>query len=249
MSELQHPESRGFERVADLYERARPEYPREAVDWLAERLDLRSSRIVLDLGAGTGKLTRGLLRTGAEVIAVEPGDAMRAELERALPGVQALRGSAEHIPLPEASVDAIAVGQAFHWFRFDEAIPELHRVLRSRGSVALVWNARDQESPLQREINELLAGFIPAGRAVVGDSARRLAESPLFGPIEERRFQFVQNLDAEGLVNRLASTSFVAASTRAKQAEFGRQLRELAARYGGVVEFPYVTDVYISRAA
>src|SRR5947207_16006721 len=135
VSELQHPDSRSFELVADLYERARPGYPPEAIAWLAEQLDLRAGRTVLDLGAGTGKLTRALVATGAHVIAVEPGDAMRAELSRAVPEAQALCGAAEEIPLPDASLDAIAVGQAFHWFRHDEALPELHRVLRDRKSV------------------------------------------------------------------------------------------------------------------
>ncbi len=155
MSELQHPESRSFELVADLYERARPGYPPEAVAWIADRLELRPGRTVLGLGAGTGKLTRALLETGARVIAVEPGDAMRAELERAAPGAEALRGSAKDIPLPNASVDAIAVGQAFHWFRHDFAIPELHRVLRAGGGVALLWNSRDPDAPLHQEIRRL----------------------------------------------------------------------------------------------
>src|SRR5207302_1146418 len=156
VSELQHPESRGFELVADVYERARPRYPPKAVAWLAERLDLRAGRTVLDLAAGTGKLTRALLETDAQVIAVEPGDAMRAELLRAVPGVEAVRGSAERIPLGDASVDAVTIGQAFHWFRYDEAIPELHRVLRPGGAVGLLWNGRDQEAPIQRQIRELV---------------------------------------------------------------------------------------------
>ena len=109
--------------MADVYERARPEYPAEAVDWIAAKLDLRPGRTVLDLGAGTGKLTRALIPTGARVIAVEPGDAMRAELERAVPSALALRGSAEAIPLGDNTVDAITVGQAFHWFRHDERFP------------------------------------------------------------------------------------------------------------------------------
>lgn len=249
MSELQHPESRGFELVADLYERARPGYPPEAVRWTAERLDLRSGRTVLDLGAGTGKLTRALVETGADVLAVEPGDAMRAELERVLPDVRALRGSAESMPLPDGRVDAITVGQAFHWFRFDEALPELHRVLRPGGGVALIWNGRDQDSPLQSEIKELLQPFVPSERAVAPHTSRHLAESPLFHSFEQGTFRFVQELDADGLVGRIASISFVAGATAEQRAELERKLRELAARSGGVVAFPYVTDVYVSRAA
>jgi SAM-dependent methyltransferase len=249
VSELQHPDSRPFELVADLYERVRPGYPPEAVRWIAERLDLRSGRIVVDLGAGTGKLTRSLVETGAEVLAVEPGDAMRAELERVLPQVKALRGSAESIPLPDATVDAITVGQAFHWFRFDEALPELHRVLRPGGGVALIWNGRDHDSPLQNEIKALLEPFVPSDRAVAPHTSSHLAESPLFHSFEQRTFRFVQELDADALVDRISSISFVAGSTPEKRAELERKLRELAARSGGVVEFPYVTDVYVSRAA
>jgi SAM-dependent methyltransferase len=249
VSELQHPDSRPFELVADLYERVRPGYPPEAVRWIAERLDLRRGRIVVDLGAGTGKLTRSLVETGAEVLAVEPGDAMRAELERVLPQVKALRGSAESIPLPDATVDAITVGQAFHWFRFDEALPELHRVLRPGGGVALIWNGRDHDSPLQNEIKALLDPFVPSGRAVAPRTSSHLAESPLFHSFEQRTFRFVQELDADALVGRISSISFVAGSTPEKRAELERKLRELAARSGGVVAFPYVTDVYISLAA
>jgi SAM-dependent methyltransferase len=248
VSELQHPESRGFELVADLYERARPGYPPEAVGWTADRLDLRSGRTVLDLGAGTGKLTRALVETGAEVLAVEPGDAMRAELLRVLPEVPALRGSAENIPLGDGSVDAITIGQAFHWFRFDEALPELHRVLRPGGGVALLWNARDQESPLQQAVTELLEAFVPSGRAVAPNASRHLDESPLFHSFEQRTFRFTQELDTDGLVGRVTSVSFVAASTPEKRAELEQKLRELAASSGGAVAFPYVTDVYVSRA-
>jgi SAM-dependent methyltransferase len=215
VSELQHPDSRSFELVADVYERARPTYPPEALAWIAERLDLREGRTVLDLGAGTGKLTRALLETGARVIAVEPGDAMRAELERATPAAEALRGSAEDIPLREASVDAIAVGQAFHWFRHDVAIPELHRVLRPGGGVALIWNTRDPDTQLQQKVSELIAPFVPAGRPEADESQRRLAESELFGPVEEWRFTFVQQLDADLLAERIASVSFVAAAPEA----------------------------------
>jgi ubiquinone/menaquinone biosynthesis C-methylase UbiE len=249
VSDLQHPESRAFEFVADLYERARPEYPAEAVAWIAEQLVLHAGRTVLDLGAGTGKLTRALLATGAHVIAVEPGEAMLAELIRVVPDAEALHGAAEDIPLPDESVDAVAIGQAFHWFRHDEALPELHRVLRPGGGIALVWNARDQDALLQREVSELIEPFVPAGRtAVAPDSSRALSESELFGPLEERRFTFVQELDADGLVGRILSISFVAAAPAEKRAELEQNLRELVAAYGGSVAFPYVTDVYVSRA-
>lgn len=235
--------------MADLYERVRPEYPPEAVAWIAERLALGAGRTVLDLGAGTGKLTRALLATGVRVIAVEPGEAMLAELIRVLPDAEALHGAAEDIPLADDSVDAVSVGQAFHWFRHDEALPELHRVLRPGGGIALAWNARDQDAPLQREVSELIEPFVPAGRtAVVPDSSRALSESDLFGPLEERRFGFVQELDADGLVGRILSISFVAVAPAENRIELEQKLRKLVAANGGSVVFPYVTGVYVSRA-
>jgi SAM-dependent methyltransferase len=249
VSELQHPESRSFELVADVYERARPGYPPEAIAWMAEELELGPGRSVLDIGAGTGKLTRALVATGAYVIAVEPGAAMLAELRRVLPGVEALQGAAEVVPLADASVDAVTVGQAFHWFRHDEALPELHRVLRPGGAVAVIWNSRDQERPLQREITDLIAPFVPAGRPPVGHSTQALEASELFGPVKRRTFTWAQELDADGLVGRIASVSFVAAGPAERRAELERKLREIVAAAGGRVDFPYVTELYVSRAA
>jgi SAM-dependent methyltransferase len=248
VSDLQHPESRSFELVADVYERARPGYPQEAIDWIAAKLGLGSGTTVLDLGAGTGKLTRALAETGAHVIAVEPGNAMRGELERALPDVEALRGAAEDIPLPDESVDCIAVGQAFHWFRHDEAIPELHRVLRPGGGVALVWNARDPHNPLQKEISELIAPFFPPGRPDSEEWPLPLRESELFGPLEERHFSFVQELDPDTLAERIASVSFVAAAPAEARRELDAAIRLAADKLGGRIPFVYVTRAYVSFA-
>lgn len=243
MSELQHPDSRAFELVADVYERGRPGYPADAIAWLVERLDLRPGRTVLDLGAGTGKLTRALVPSGARVVAVEPGEQMLAQLRRVLPGVESRLGSAEAIPLEDDSVDALTVGQAFHWFRHDEALPEIHRVLRPQGGIGLIWNARDR----RWDVTELLEEFIPSGRAAPGTWSDQLRASALFGPVEERRFRFAQTLDADGLVDRLLSISFVAAAPEQKRLALERSVRVLVAERGGRVELPYVTDVYVSR--
>jgi ubiquinone/menaquinone biosynthesis C-methylase UbiE len=248
VSELQHPDSRSFEQVAGLYERVRPEYPDDAVAWIVDELDLRPGRTVLDLAAGTGKLTRQLLASGVEVIAVEPGEAMLAELRRAVPNVTALRGAAERIPLGDDSVDAITVGQGFHWFRFDEALAEMHRVLRTGGGVALLWNNRDQGDELQRDVTKLMEPFVPAGRSMSFDSSKHLRESSLFGPVEERNFRFAQELDADGLVGRILSISFIATAPDERRTALERQLREVADALRGTFAFPYVTSVYVSRA-
>lgn len=249
MAELQHPDSRPFELVADVYERARPEYPQDAVDWIAQELGLHAGRTVLDVGAGTGKLTRALVETGARVIAVEPGEAMLGQLRHAVPRAEALLGAAENIPLADDSVDALTVGQAFHWFRHDEALPELHRVLRTGGGIALVWNWRDQDQPLQREVNELVARFVPPGRPHGRAWVRPLEASPLFGPIEQRTFRFEQRLDADGLAERIGSISFVVSSPAERRSQLDQQLRELVAARGGRVRLDYVTEVYVARAS
>jgi SAM-dependent methyltransferase len=248
VSELQHPSSRSFELVADVYERARPEYPAEAIDWLTRELDLREGRTVADLGAGTGKLTRALFATGARAIAVEPGDAMLAELRRVLPGVETVRGGAEAIPLADGSVDAVTAGSAFHWFRQQEAVPEIHRVLAPGGAVAVLWNSRDHERLLQQRVSALIKALVPRDRPPMSHSIRPLQSSPLFGPVEHRVFPFVQQLDADGVVDRIASISFVAAAPAETRAELAKELRGVVAAEGGNVDFAYVTEVYVSRA-
>jgi SAM-dependent methyltransferase len=245
VSDLQHPDSRAFELVADVYERGRPGYPREAVEWLADKADVRAGRTVLDLGAGTGKLMRALSATGARVVAVEPGEQMLAELRRMVPEVEALLGAAEAIPLPDESVDAVAVGQAFHWFRHDEALPEIHRVLRPGGALALIWNERDRDDPLQGELSELLAPFVPPNRPDSSTWVEPLVASGLFGDVERAQFAFGQEMDADGLVDRMMSVSFVAAASADRRAGLAAGLRNVAGARGGRVTLAYVTAVYV----
>ncbi|WP_432018100.1 class I SAM-dependent methyltransferase [Streptomyces sp. 1222.5] len=131
-----------FGAVADAYAAHRPDYARAAVRWA---LEPAPGPRVLDLGAGTGKLTATLVVLGAEVIAVEPDTGMRTELRRSLPGVRALPGSAEAIPLPDASVDAVLAGNAMHWFDMATAGPEIARVLAPDGVLAGLWNLMDDQ--------------------------------------------------------------------------------------------------------
>jgi SAM-dependent methyltransferase len=248
VSELQHPQARPFEQVAALYERTRPEYPAEAVEWLRSELDLRAGRTVLDLGAGTGKLTRALAGTGASVIAVEPGEAMLAELARAVPDVDARIGGAEAIPLEDGSVDAVTAGQSFHWFRHDEAVAEIHRVLRPGGRLALIWNRRDPDDALQQEISDAIAPLVPPDRPGATSWDVPLPDTPLFEPVAEATFDFSDDLDADRLVGRIGSISFVAASSAEARASLEERLRAMVAERGGRVDLRYVTSAYVSRA-
>jgi ubiquinone/menaquinone biosynthesis C-methylase UbiE len=246
VSELQHPDARSFEDVAELYERVRPTYPDEAVDWLADQLRVGPESTVVDLGAGTGKLTRAFVGRAAHVIAVEPGPEMLAQLRRVVPDAEGLLGAAEAIPLEDESVDAVVCGQSFHWFRRNEAMREIRRVLRPGGGLGLIWNTRDNEDPVQAEVTKLLAPFVPPGREALPTSARRFAAANLADVITAE-FRFEQELDSDALGGRILSISFVAAAPGERQRELEQQLRALVAAHGGRVRFRYRTEAYVTR--
>jgi SAM-dependent methyltransferase len=241
-----HPGALAFDHAVDVYEEARPEYPEEAIRWLAERLELGPGRTVLDLGAGTGKLTRRLVATGARVIAVEPLPAMRARLEQLVPDAEALDGSAEAIPAADGSVDVVTVGQAFHWFRLDDALPELHRVLRPGGALALLWNMR-ADGQLEEKLGAILRplrGETPAHTTT--GWRQRVETSGVFGPFEEHEFRWEEQLDAERIVRRALSVSFVAALPAERREQVVRQVRAAFAGVPEPIVSPQRTEVFIS---
>lgn len=219
-----------FERVAADYERARPPYVEAAVDWALDRLRVRAGSRVLDLAAGTGKLTRQLVARRLDVVAVEPGDEMRAVLLQGLPEVEGLAGTAEAIPLADASVDVIAVGQAFHWFETEPALAEMHRVLRPGGGFALFWNHFNQSDPLLGAVDELLQARDPARRS----RWRERYDSQRFGPLEEKAFYEERPMSGDQLAAWVASTSRVIAAPAEEQIEIDREVRRLAAAHHGV---------------
>jgi SAM-dependent methyltransferase len=231
-----------FGRAAEAYDRGRPGYPAGAVAWLAEKLDLGPARTVFDLGAGTGKLSRLLVETGARVVAVEPVEEMR-RLLKTVAGVQALAGTAEAIPLPDASADACTIAQAFHWFEPDAALAEIHRVLRPDSALALLWNRLDEADPLTAAFAAVLArhrAHPPVGYAWPEGYDR----AALFAPSERRTFANVQELDAETLADRLASESSIAVLPEERRRQALGEVRVLAPRK---VVLRYVTEVYVSN--
>ena len=245
-----HPGAAGFARAADVYERARPEYPPEAAIWLADQLGLRPGRIVVDVAAGTGKLTRLLVPTGARVVAVEPLAEMLAVLREAVPEAEALLGTAEALPLRNGAADAVTVASAFHWFDRATALAEIARVLRPGGGLGLVFNTRDPASELQRELTELLRPHgIPLSWMRGLDHAAALEESGLFGRPEYAEFRHEQRFDADGLVERVASISYVALLESREREEFLAQVRELGERQPeSPFAFPYVAQIWVAGA-
>jgi len=241
--------AKGFSNAADVYERARPGYA-PAVPWLCERLGLRPGRSVLDLAAGTGKLTRDLAPSGAEVIAVEPLDEMRALLERVVPGVRALGGTAEAVPLPDESVDAVVCAQAFHWFDPEPALAEIHRVLRPGGAFALVYNSRDLHDPVQKTIDEMLGPYRGAvARQWTHTHDEVLEKTPLFGPVERKSWRSEQPVGREELLEVVASRSYVASLDEDARCELLGQIRAAFADEPEPIVLRYDLDVLVAGRA
>jgi len=238
---------RGFASAADVYEESRPTYPTEAISWLSDRLELGPGRTVLDLAAGTGKLSRLLTPTGATVIAIEPVDEMRQTLARTTPAADVRPGTAERTGLPDGSTHAVTVAQAFHWFDGPAALAEIHRVLRPGGRLALVWNVRDLNDPVQHDVEQLFApyrGDTPSHRS--GAWRIALDETDLFSPGAGREFSNIQTMDADTLVRRVASTSFIADLPAPEREKVLDRARDIAATQPARFPFPYTTqiDVY-----
>jgi SAM-dependent methyltransferase len=212
---LRHGSS--FGAVAAAYAEHRPVYAEAAVEWVLEPVRDRRPLRVADIGAGTGKLTAMLVRLGAEVTAVEPDPHMLAELRRAMPGVRSVPGSAEELPLADASVDAVLAGQAMHWFDLDRALPEIARVLTPSGVLAGLWNVDDDrvgwvaglsEISRRRSSPTLLRWRDGAGRGRPAQLAE-VAEvaAGLFHPAEEDEFGHGQARTADSLVATIATHS------------------------------------------
>jgi len=213
VSDSHAEQARSFDRVAGAYQNARPSYPAAALEWV---LEAAPGRRVVDLAAGTGKLTEVLVAAGADVTAVEPLANMRAELKRALPSVRALDGTAEQMPLPDASADAVFVGQAFHWFDAPAALAEIARVLVPGGALGLVWNLRDERVPWVADLTVALRGAADVLAVSRGISERPL-ESDRFTAAERREFPNPVPFDRARLREWAASTSRIAVLPEGEQ--------------------------------
>jgi SAM-dependent methyltransferase len=237
VSPIHETAARGFAESVEAYELGRPDYPRAALEPLA----LSRGLDVLDLAAGTGKLTRLLAESGATVTAVEPVAEMRAVLPES---VRTLDGTAEAIPVEDGAVDLVTVAQAFHWFDGDAALVEIHRVLRPGGRLALVWNRRVEDEPVNVAIDELVDPYRQGTPTHRGEAWRAAFErTTLFGPLEEHLFENEQVLDADGLAARICSISFIACLPELERVRVLVRARELAD--DGPATVPYRTEVLV----
>lgn len=233
-----------FGDQAEAYARERPDYPDAAVLWALEPVAVHGAPRVLDLGAGTGKLTEVLLRHVTDVVAVEPDPAMLRQLRGRLRGVEALPGSAERIPLPDSSVDAVLVGQAMHWFDLDRAAPEMARVLAPGGVLAGLWNLDDDQVPWVNGMKQVSSSAV--SRTQWRPDALALGE-PWFGAVEQAWFPHSQRRTIESMVATISTHSHVLTLPEGDRAELlGRvadYLRSTPETSGGEFELPITTVV------
>lgn len=250
---IHHAAKQGYQIASDTYERGRPDYPREAVDFMMERLSVNKDTVVLDLGAGTGKWTQYLLPTQAKIIALEPVEKMREKLILKYPAIQIIDGTAENIPLPDSSIDAVCVAQAFHWFSGEAALREIYRILKPEGSVGLIWNSRDDSIEWVSELTQLIDPHEKgAPRYKYGLWKGAWKKSKQFSPLEEKNFRYNQVGPREMIVDRVASISFIAALQSNKLKEVLDSVCTLLDRHPQTKDkreltLPYRTDVFISK--
>lgn len=223
-----------FGDVAAAYDRARPTYPRAAAAWAVGE----QPTTVLELGAGTGKLTEVLVALGHDVHATDPDEQMLAVLRERLPDVRTSLATAEDIPAPDASYDVVVAAQAFHWFDHERALPEIARVLKPGGRVAVLWNVRDERIPWVRRLGRLI-GSQEQG---VGESAQPLVLSELFGFVDEASFPHWQQIDQHSLRDLVLSRSNVASLDEAAREAKLAEVMEFYADFGrGIdgMQLPY----------
>ena len=253
MNQVPREAAVGFQLGAADYERGRPGYPAAAITLLARELAIGPGAAVVDLAAGTGKLTRALTGLGADVVAIEPVAGMREQLMQAVPGVDVLDGTAEHMPLADASVNAVLVAQAFHWFDIPAAAAEIHRVLAPGGGLGVIRNEWDESVPWVVELRALIASHAGEPPHRHGRRWRDALEATgRFTALEEEVFDHPVEVDLPTLKARAASLSYVAmmdddARARLLDAigELARE-RDLVAADGHLVT-PYRTHVTWAR--
>lgn len=237
--------STSFGRAAATYEAGRPEYPAEAVEWMLEPVASRTPFRVADVGAGTGKLTRAVLAAGADIVAVDPDPAMLEQLRAGLSEVRTVEGTAERMPLPDASVDAVVLGQAWHWVDPDAGSTEIGRVLRPGGVLGLVWNIRDEREPWVARLTEIMHGS--NAEQLMADGGPRVAAP--FAGLERREWAWSRRMSRETLLEMVRSRSYVIMAEPADRARIERQvLAHIAAHPSpaadGSIEMPYVTHAF-----
>jgi SAM-dependent methyltransferase len=241
--------STSFGQAASAYESGRPGYPAEAVAWLLEpvREPGRAVRVA-DVGAGTGKLTRTVVELGADVVAIDPDADMLASLRQNVRGVPTFAGTAENLPLPDAGLDAVVIGQAWHWVDVERGSREIGRVVRSGGALGLVWNIRDDGVEWVRRLTEAMGGS--NAEVLLATTGPRVAEP--FEELEHREWRWERRITLPQLRDLVVSRSDIIVADSATRARVDAAVEEVVASLpdladGGSVALPYVTHAFRAR--
>ncbi|MFV5492383.1 class I SAM-dependent methyltransferase [Acinetobacter sp. ASP199] len=253
MTQSLHPAAKqGFSSAAERYQQVRPSYPEALVPWLQQQLGLTTDAQLLDLGSGTGKFLPQLKFISSHILAVDPVAEMLTQLKRVHPDIPTLQAMSDALPLENASIHAVFCAQSFHWFANLDSLKEIHRILKDRGYLVLIWN--------QRDVNvgwvKALADFI---LPMEGDTPRYhsgqwhdvFQDQQLFRPVAETTLQQIHSGTVEQVVSkRLLSTSFIAAQPDDVQQQLKSQFEQIVLAHTGKqpdeqIDFPYVTHVYI----
>ncbi|HEX3981972.1 MAG TPA: class I SAM-dependent methyltransferase [Acidimicrobiales bacterium] len=239
----------GFETGSDVYERARPGYPPEAVDYLATTVGLAPGCRSLDVAAGTGKLTRQLRAYGAACIALEPSPSMREVFATVVPDVPVVGATAENLPVASANVDVVVVAQAFHWFDAPVALAEVARVLRPGGWLALIWNERDETDPMVDELVRISKWDQSAPYPVGMDFSTVVDRCGGFDPVRRTKFPFVQSLDLATFVDQVATRSYIRVLPESERADLLDRVESFGAAQPQPIAMPYITDLFCAQVA
>jgi len=240
----------GFDRAGDGYHRGRPDYPREAIDFIIAKFQITKDTKVVDLGAGTGKFSKLLADRGYQVTAVEPVAGMRAKFKELLPEHEILEGTAEANPVPDESCDLVIVAQAFHWFNGEKALEEIHRILKPEGFLVLIWNARDESVDWVSQLTNIIdphEGNAPRYKS--GKWKEAFLATERFLPLSQQSFRYLQAGPPEMIVDRVTSISFISALPESERGAVVAQVRILLASHPALaekenIEFPYRTDLF-----
>ncbi|MEZ4845590.1 MAG: methyltransferase domain-containing protein [Bdellovibrionota bacterium] len=239
-----------FQTDTGAYERGRPEYPQKVIDCLSVSFPILPNSTVLEIGSGTGKFTRLLLENGVNPIALEPLEYMRKRFSQMFPNVEVIDGVAEAIPLPDQSVDHVIVAQAFHWFDAHKAMREIHRVLKPKGNLALVWNVQDRSVDWVEKLGQIVDEH-EKGITQYRTSQWRNAfmAFKIFSPLQEVKFNHVHSSTPEMILDRVASISFIAALPESEKKLVLKNVRNLIESHPDIrakttIDFPYITDLF-----
>lgn len=236
--------ARSFGAEAGNYEIGRPDYPFDAVAWMLELMP-HGSRRIADVGAGTGKLTRVLVKApDAEVVAIDPDAEMLQALRAAVPGVPTFVGTAESLPLPDAGVDAVVLGQAWHWVNPASASAEIGRVVRSGGVLGLVWNLRDERVDWVRRLTDIMHGS--NAEIMLGEGDPVVSEP--FRPLEHESWEWSRSITRAQLHSMASSRSYVITASDAEKTRIRQEMDDLFDELGlegdATIDLPYVTRAF-----